>query len=621
MTAPVPTAAKIATLEHLAAAGLPVPAFVALADARAPDPATWARIDELLAAGPVIVRAALPGEDTAHASGAGLGTSIAGCRSRADVLAALATITIALRDPWLLDYFSRKDPPPQAQALVQRQICGPWLAVVAQGHVRHVELHRRDPRHDEPLAAGLSPALAGPLDLFPADLRAAIAPLCDLITAALPTATHGLDLELVADHSGEVWVVQARPLTRPLHPDWPAFAAAARRDLPAAGSPSPPDDSPLPLPGLWILDAEHNPAPLSPAHAGLIRRLTAERPELARMQVLAGWLYIPGRVQHVRPTTTTTELRRALDLLKDHHIPAARAALISLDTSLATADAPALATLVDRAVLHLQDVLATYAALPRPPRDLDTATLLLSLQGRGEHLDVLPATWDLASPTLQDLSFRTASPPTTSLDAATPGVLAVLLGELDDHLFALGLAPLRRIYLRAATLLGLAAADIFLLGPDELQAALRGRLTDLALARRRAGHDAHAELRPPLQLFDGLPVPAASDGLLRGIPIGPDAEGPLHLRRDLADLLADPPPAGAVLVMPALTAQAAVVLRALGVRAVCCEHGGALSHAALMARELGLSALIGCRGCTGLASGTHVRLDTRTGRLRARTTT
>ena len=68
--------------------------------------------------------------------------------------------------------------------------------------------------------------------------------------------------------------------------------------------------------------------------------------------------------------------------------------------------------------------------------------------------------------------------------------------------------------------------------------------------------------------------------------------------------------------MPALTAQAAVALRHLGIRAVCCEHGGALSHAALMVRELGLSALVGCRGCLDLPDGTGAELDTRLGRLR-----
>ena len=105
---------------------------------------------------------------------------------------------------------------------------------------------------------------------------------------------------------------------------------------------------------------------------------------------------------------------------------------------------------------------------------------------------------------------------------------------------------------------------------------------------------------------------------LRGLPIGPAAEGPLHARRDLEDLSARPLAPGAVLAIPALTAQAAVVLRALGVRAVCCEHGGAMSHAALMARELGLSALIGCRGCTTIPTGTWVRLDTRTGAVQLR---
>jgi hypothetical protein len=34
-----------------------------------------------------------------------------------------------------------------------------------------------------------------------------------------------------------------------------------------------------------------------------------------------------------------------------------------------------------------------------------------------------------------------------------------------------------------------------------------------------------------------------------------------------------------------------------------------------MARELGLSALIGCRGCTSIPSGSEVRIDTTRGVL------
>ena len=183
----VRAAPKIATLACLAAAGLPVPAYVALPGPAEPTCAAWLAIDELLQGGPVIVRAALLGEDTADSSGAGLGTSIAGCHDRSAVIAALQAIATALNEPDLAAYFGG---PPQAQVLVQREITGPWLAVVAQAHlrppsllpqVRHLELHRREQR--EALAAGHSPALAGPLDLFPDDLRNPIARICDEVTA------------------------------------------------------------------------------------------------------------------------------------------------------------------------------------------------------------------------------------------------------------------------------------------------------------------------------------------------------------------------------------------------------------------------------------------------------
>lgn len=606
---PLPTAAapKIATLARLQAAGLPVPAAVALPDAREPDADTWAALDDLLKNhAPVIVRAALLEEDTADASAAGLGRSVAGCHDRDAIRAALTEITAALADPWLRRYFAG---PPALELLVQQQILGPWLAVVAQAELRYVELHRRGDT-DEPLAAGHTPALAGPLPLFPPDLRDPIARLCDQVTAALPPAAHGLDLELVADRSGAVWVVQARPLTRPLHPGWPAFAAAARQELGC------PEGQPLPLPGLWVLDAEHNPAPLSPAHAGLIRWLCATHPALGRMQVLAGWLFIPRGLASRSASASPEVLRHALTDLRERHIPAARARLRRLEQSLADAKGPALATLLDQARADLVQVLEIHAALPsaRPKSPITTGPQLC-LQDREAHLDVLPSAWDIASPPLADLALDLPGAPARAPLPTAPDVLAVLLGELDDHLFALGLAPLRRVYLRAAVHLGLAADDIFLLPPDLLRSLLHDDPHDLDLPTRRREHALQADLLPPLQLFDGLPVPSPGGGHLRGLPIGPAADGPLHVRRDLEDLVAHPLPPGAVLAIPALTAQAAVVLRALGVRAVCCEHGGAMSHAALMARELGLSALIGCRGCTAIPPGTQVRLDPRSGRL------
>jgi len=190
----------------------------------------------------------------------------------------------------------------------------------------------------------------------------------------------------------------------------------------------------------------------------------------------------------------------------------------------------------------------------------------------------------------------------------------MLLREWDDHLFALGLAPVRAVWRAVGERLGL-GDDAFLLGGDELLAALEhGVPAGVVAARREAGQRA-AALRPPPRIVDGRPAgPPARP--LHGMPIGPSHAGPIAQRRDLADLQARPPAADAIVVVPTLTAPAALVVHALGLRAVVCEWGGALSHAALIARELGLSALVGCPGATSVDDGTLAVLDTRAGRLR-----
>src|SRR5690606_7128899 len=129
----------------------------------------------------------------------------------------------------------------------------------------------------------------------------------------------------------------------------------------------------------------------------------------------------------------------------------------------------------------------------------------LSLRERDAHLDVLPATWDIASPTLAELVDHPAANPraaraaTIADDPGDRDLAAVLVRELDDHLFALGLAPLRRVYLAAGARLDL-GGDVFLLPPDALLRALAcGAVPDLDARRRH--HQRDAELRPPLALF------------------------------------------------------------------------------------------------------------------------
>lgn len=624
-------APKLANLSRLHASGLPVPPGLGMDPAELTRPEVRALLADLLRDGPVIVRSALAREDTLEASAAGLGLSVPDCRDLAAIDLAAARIDAATRDPALLHYGA--DPHPGHQLLVQRQVARRWLVVAAiEGSGACVELH--GPEVDDALAAGVTPTFTGPLEACAPELRAPLGRLFSQVVSAMPEAT-ALDLELIVDPAGALWLVQARPLARPLDPGWPAFlaeVAPGRAQIPG-------------LPGLWRLDAEHNPAPLSPAHAGVIAWL-AERG--ARSRVLAGWLYDPVSPDTSPPALpgpappsprdlpgpappssrdlalalpgpappSSRDLALALRELRTH-TDAARSALVELTANLPDADPAALADGLERALEHLRAVIGRHAALAarRPPALAPDLAAPLCLRERAAHLDVLPLAWDIASPVLADML------PTPRPDAHVgsdtpedPAAAWSLLRELDDHLFALGLAPVRRTYLAAGQRLVLGDA-VFLLTPPELRRALLGGATpDLSARREQLAR--RSRLSPPLALFDGRPVPATPRRRLHGLPAGASVRGPLAQRRDLADLLARPPDPKAIVVLPALTAQAAVALRELALRAVCCEHGGALSHAALMVRELGLSALIGCRGCSELPDGALAELDARLGRLR-----
>ena len=193
---------------------------------------------------------------------------------------------------------------------------------------------------------------------------------------------------------------------------------------------------------------------------------------------------------------------------------------------------------------------------------------------------------------------------------------AALLGEWDDHLFALGLAAVRHVFVAGGRHLGLDDDVFFLRGPELITMLKGGNMDRKAVVQhRREAHQRATDLHPPLRIDQGRPLPSLAARYLQGVPIGPSFAGPLAPRRNLAAVLESPPQPHEILVIPALTAQAAYVLEQLQVAAVCCEHGGYLSHAALMARELQLSAIIGCRGCMDQPAGAPSVLDTRTGRL------
>ncbi len=633
-------APKAAGLARAAAAGLPVPDGVTFPLAELALHLGDPRLGRLLAAGPVIVRSALAFEDREGHSGAGLGISVGGVRDLDGVREAVAAIDLARRE-----YVAPADAGVDDHVIVQHEVAAAARVVVAcepapdELPARN-DLPARDdlPQRDyleeydgsiDAFAGAQAPRYTGPAAAWASPAAEATAAVLARVRASFGMPAHGLDVELVVDHDGDVQLVQVRPLGAPLHPGWPAFVAAVRRH-----------GDEIPTQGTLVLDVEHNPDPLSFAHAWLVRWLAVQRPQTGGLVPLGGWLYTrvlirdldlapdpapdPARDPARDPADTIAAGERdgpraALHRLQRVELPAARRRLDAIAAASATADADGLTELFAHALAAFVAMIDVYVTVLIPAgrhhRALvpDTADPLC-LRGRGDMLDVLPLAWDVAAPTLGERLPESGEGVVPDDD----GAAATLLREWDDHLFALGLAPVRAVYNRAAVLSGL-GDDVFHLAPDECVDAARGRIDIAAITsrirERTAARTEAAELHPPGRIVDGEPAGVVRQWL-RGLPIGPSMRGPIAQRTGLQHLRAEPPAPTDIVVLPALTAPAAVVLHQLGVRAICCEHGGAMSHAALIARELQLSALLGCRGCTTLADGTLVELDTHRGALR-----
>jgi rifampicin phosphotransferase len=168
-----------------------------------------------------------------------------------------------------------------------------------------------------------------------------------------------------------------------------------------------------------------------------------------------------------------------------------------------------------------------------------------------------------------------------------------------------------------------AAEDVMFLERAELAAAFgRAAPDDLRerVARRRIRHERHRAEKPPhFVRSDGVPVPEpepepGADGGWRGVGVsGGRVEGPVRvLRTPDPRAMSD----GDVIVMefadpgwtPLFPRAAAVVM----------EVGGAMCHAAVVARELGIPAVFGVAGATqGLRDGERVVVDGETGVVRA----
>ncbi|MFO0846947.1 MAG: PEP-utilizing enzyme [Gemmataceae bacterium] len=247
--------------------------------------------------------------------------------------------------------------------------------------------------------------------------------------------------------------------------------------------------------------------------------------------------------------------------------------------------------------------------------ELDRAAFLERFGHRGPNeMELSTPRWGEVPELLGEaVSARTAhGPRSVGFAPRTPAVnrlqTFIALRELAKHHLLLGLAVVRRALLELDARFGL-QGGVFFLTPADLPALLRGDdpLSLIAARRKRRRLELGLEVPPVLFGDDlaavGRPVPPA-DGtrVLHGLPLSPGvAEGPAVV---LTDPAAAPPGDGFVLVCPSTDpGWVPVMVRARG---LVTATGGALSHGAIVARELGLPAV---GGISGLRDGQWLRVD------------
>ena len=279
-----------------------------------------------------------------------------------------------------------------------------------------------------------------------------------------------------------------------------------------------------------------------------------------------------------------------------------------------------------------------------------------------EHGQVLATGYDVTASTLGELpavvlqSIRTASQAPTYDDEATASRLRSQVPAEHRDAFDRVLADarnvmdmrddqgpmtiewpaglLRRALLEAGSRLGV-GNDVFDLTPDEAR-GLFGASTPSAdeLRSRAANRSAEATLDPPLRLgepeaqppLDALPTALATtvamvqfslkytgmsgertDPPLSGTGVGSASYTGRAVVADSADDAMERLAPGDVLVVRATSPAFNLVLSIAG--AVVTVDGGAMSHAAVLARELGIPAVIGASGALSITDGSMVEVD------------
>jgi pyruvate,water dikinase len=160
-------------------------------------------------------------------------------------------------------------------------------------------------------------------------------------------------------------------------------------------------------------------------------------------------------------------------------------------------------------------------------------------------------------------------------------------------------------------------SDVLFLADSELTDMLLGGepVATGELVRRREAHEASLEAEPLPETFEGLPgvdvfEPAEGDSVEGWAASSGTVRGRVRVLRELADGASLEP--GDVIVAHSTDPSWTPLFLIAG--AIVLEKGGPLSHAAIVAREFGLPAVLNVRGATQLFStGDEVEVDGTTG--------
>ena len=631
---------KAQTLARLAQAGLPVPDGLVVMPEDALDDALVAEL-ATLGRGPYAVRSSSALEDGAQGSAAGLYESVIGVAGPG-VLAAIARVRASARDEAVVAYLASRGLAPLPIAVLVQVALDEDMLGVARTTSRGYLVEERAANSPE-----WSDTVASEL------MRGAEHPVAQLLARVEAHLPGPLDVEY-ARSGDRVVILQARPATAP---------------PPVAVGPW--------SPGRWRLDAEHNPDPISVAQAGLVALVEGRRFG-KRTRVISGYLYVrEEKVGPTRPPDVDALVRFREEQEPALRAELAAANGAPLDEVLATyrramrryaaevrpslaATRHAVDDLLYRELgvrLHDHGRLlggtggatserdAALYELGREPTDGRLQGYLARYGAYAPAWDVQVACDDEDLPRLRAHALRRALGPSPSARVAVSLELAakeqralanrlsrgkrrvfeerlqllrglLTLGESDDLLFFEGQRVVRLALLRCGRELVRRGQldqtdDVFFVELDRLRAF--DTLHAEVVAARAARREAERRL-PPHRLVDRRPVMRAPDSgeVLRGRPVGGKGRGRAVVVRSLTAPLHELPE-GAVLVVPAALPSLAPHLSRLA--GLVTEHGGALSHAATLARESGVAAVVGVAGALDIPDGTELYVDGERGRV------